>query len=214
MEKYLYHFTTKKLYRGIKSQGLMLGRIPTGIVGGKIIFLEQYQWLTANPDFNQEWCKYGTLPYKRNEVRLTIEIPESMRENLYNWMDVCKVEVSPKFEEALNLYGDPENWRVYKGCISPYWIKEVVKNNEYDKSKIDKREGDMRKAAYHSCLNLWQKMLNENKKDTGKPNYQAFGLTLEEAKDVEDNGYSLKGNPSHLTCDYTRELKTNNYGTK
>jgi len=39
-------------------------------------------------------------------------------------MNVCK-KITPLADD-LNCYGDPENWRLFKGIIRPPWIKGVA----------------------------------------------------------------------------------------
>lgn len=88
-----------------------------------------YQWLTSNPDFKQSWAKgTGRLPYKRNEVRLTVSIPEEFYKNLKPWEQMKLL--TPAVAGLLSLYGDPENWLLYEGTISPEWVTEIVNNED------------------------------------------------------------------------------------
>jgi len=121
----LYHFTARRFLPRIKKQGLTLGRMLK--TEFPVTFLDNYQWLTINSDFNQSWSHgTGRLPYKRNEIRLTLAIPESHKPNLKPWTQM-KFLV-PDVAEILSLYGDPENWFIYHGKVSPKWIKKITNN--------------------------------------------------------------------------------------
>ncbi len=126
----LYHFCPKWMMEGILREGLTLGKI---VLRGlpDPLFAEGYQWLTKNPDFNQSWCEYSTLPYRRNEVRLTVKIPFTRARQAIRWLLFCKVNPEHKeMWDTLNCYGDPENWFVYHGRIPPEWIKKVKMNSQ------------------------------------------------------------------------------------
>jgi hypothetical protein len=125
----LYHFTSPLHVESCKKNGLTRGVIPL-LVNGKIAILPGYQWLTANPDFNQSWAntEYTTLPYDRTAFRLTVVIPKKTAQGqLFKWLDLCH-----KFpiDEYLNAYGDPENWHIFKGKIKPSWIRAIDKKPE------------------------------------------------------------------------------------
>ena len=126
----LYHFTSGYHIEGCKKEGLTLGVIPVSIDPPK--FIPGFQWLTKNGKFDQEWCKYSTLPYQRNEYRITIKIPKSARKNLIPWLFYYekKKHLMP-MAAALNLYGDPENWYLFKGIVKPEWFKKVARNPRF-----------------------------------------------------------------------------------
>ncbi|MBL7544296.1 MAG: hypothetical protein JNL11_10785 [Bdellovibrionaceae bacterium] len=89
-------------------------------------FLFNKQWLTKNPSFDQGWSiGTGKLPYKRNEVRMTIDIPLEERINLKPWSQMkFLVPLVANDLEASDL-ADPENWLIYQGTVKPEWIKEI-----------------------------------------------------------------------------------------
>lgn len=118
----LYHFTALHLLPNILNQGITLGMVP---VNYKPQFITGYQWLTVNPDFQQSWNGQINVKYDRAAVRLTIEIPSIWQNKVQNWLQVCR-KLSDVHDD-LNCFGDPENWRLFKGVIRPAWIKSVVK---------------------------------------------------------------------------------------
>jgi len=121
----LYHFTSNLHVEGCTKNGITLGAIPL-YKNGKFYRLPDWQWLTTNPDFQQEWAntEYTMLSYDRTAFRLTVIIPKTARKQLFKWLDIC--DRFP-IDEYLNAYGDPENWYVFNGRIKPGWIREVEK---------------------------------------------------------------------------------------
>ena len=121
----LYHFTSSLHVEGCIKQGINRGLIPI-CKGGRLGLIPGFQWLTLNPDFQQEWAntKYSTLSYDRTEYRLTVVIPKTARDRLFKWLDICD---SLPIDEAMNAYGDPENWYIFEGRIKPSWIRKVEK---------------------------------------------------------------------------------------
>lgn len=119
----LYHFTAKRFVSAIEKHGLTMGRMLKSVQ--PLQFILKKQWLTKNEDFAQEWAKgTGRLPYKRNEVRLTVEIPKSHEANCKPWSQMRFL--TPDVAEDLSAFGDPENWYVYDGFVPPEWITEYV----------------------------------------------------------------------------------------
>ena len=119
----LYHFTSPLHVDGCLKNGIIKGVIPI-YKDGKYGLIPGYQWLTSNPKFHQEWAntEYTTLPYDRTAYRLTVVIPKAARDRLFRWFDICdKLPI----DEAMNAYGDPENWFVFQGRIKPGWIRRV-----------------------------------------------------------------------------------------
>jgi hypothetical protein len=55
---------------------------------------------------------------------------------------------------------------------------------------------DQRKACYADALRQWRDGMRSH--PNWKPSYAAFGLTLDEAVDIEASGYSTDGMPQHL----------------
>lgn len=122
----LYHFTASHLIEKIKVEGLTLGAIPLSIGPAKVEY--GYQWLTANPEFQQAWCDpaFSSFPYNRNDYRIKLNIPKTSMINLIPWILVWKElkEYIPLVKH-LNDFGDPENWFVYHGKIPVKWFIEI-----------------------------------------------------------------------------------------
>lgn len=119
----LYHFTAKRFLKSIKHEGLTRGVMLKNINPPE--FLLNKQWLTKKAEFDQGWSiGTGRLQYKRNEVRLTIEIPHDERINLKPWtqMKFLVPLVANELEDS--DLADPENWYIYQGRIKPEWITE------------------------------------------------------------------------------------------
>jgi len=124
----LYHFTSANHVQGCLRDGITLGMIPV-LQDGKIGVIPDWQWLTANPSFQQEWAnsEFSFLPYDRTECRLTVIIPKSACKNLFRWLDICdKLPAYP----GLNDFGDLENWYVFRGRIKAGWIRKVDLKNK------------------------------------------------------------------------------------
>lgn len=118
----LYHFTAKHLLKGIQQEGLTRGVMLKSLRPVEFIFNKQ--WLTKNRSFDQSWAEgTGRLPYKRNECRLTIQIPEHLQEKLKPWSQM-KFLV-PEVADDLSAFGDPENWLIFDGAILPDWIVKI-----------------------------------------------------------------------------------------
>jgi len=119
----LYHFTAAHLIEKIKREGLTKGMVPVTTHPPR--FLTGLQWLTADGEFDQAWCAQKILvPYDRNAYRITVKVPKKHRKNVLHWLMVCDVNKFPAAVE-LNRYGDPENWRIYRGFIRPGWFREI-----------------------------------------------------------------------------------------
>lgn len=123
----LYHFTAERFVSPILKQGITRGVMVKTFK--PLTFLFNKQWLTKNPYFKQDWAiGSGILPYKRNEVRLTVKIP-------FENYDLCKPWtqmqfLTPDVAKQLSAYGDPENWWIYQGEIPPKWIVKVTKSEK------------------------------------------------------------------------------------
>jgi hypothetical protein len=118
----LYHFTSRYHIESIKIEGITKGQIPM-MTKGKIALIPGYQWLTENLNYDQEWCKNGTLKYDRSEFRITLKIPRSHVGKVINWIDFCKQ--LPGYFDFLNTHGDPWNWRLFEGRIKPGWFMKI-----------------------------------------------------------------------------------------
>lgn len=121
----LYHFTSPRHIAGCRKEGLRLGSVPIVDTGTKVMLLRGYQWCTTNPERDQSWAQNGTLPYDRTAYRLTISIPRQHRKHILVWLDICDSLCHWSMIDALNSFGDPENWRLYHGIIYPSFIKQV-----------------------------------------------------------------------------------------
>lgn len=121
----LYHFTADRFLPGIRAVGLTRGVLLKSLEPPKFLF--GWQWLTTNADWDQSWAEgTGRLPYRRNEVRLTIEIPEQYMDHLQPWSQVRFLV--PDVGPLLSMYGDPENWWLFRGSVRPEWIRKIEHN--------------------------------------------------------------------------------------
>lgn len=124
-----YHFTAKRFVPSILKEGLTRGVMLKSWVGDKVEFIPHRQWITTKKEFDQGWSVgTGRLPYKRNEVRMTVDIPLEFMVNCKPWtqMRFLVPEVAKDLEN--DERADPENWHIYQGNINPNWIVEVVEN--------------------------------------------------------------------------------------
>jgi len=122
MNKVFYHFTAKKFLESIQKEGITRGVMVKTI--NPPSFLHNKQWITTNSNFKQDWAiGTGRLPYKRNEVRLTIEIPLGEIENCKPWSQMRFL--TPEVAKDLEAFGDPENWHIFQGKIKPQWITQI-----------------------------------------------------------------------------------------
>ena len=121
----LYHFTAERFLPAIRREGLTKGFV---LVWDNPVQLRPgYRWLTVNPEWEQDWAEgTGRLPYKRNEVRLTVAVPPSKEANVRNWL--LAGPFLSRMYDVLSEYGDPHNWRLYEGDIPPSWITAVDHN--------------------------------------------------------------------------------------
>lgn len=122
----LFHFTSRHHIQGCLKEGLTKGVIPLSV--DPPILVKDFQWLTTNKTFDQSWCRYGTLPYNRNDYRITVKIPKNKRNLLIRWMLLCKHEKFKLSAMALNSQGDPNNWYLFKGIVKPKWFRDVIEN--------------------------------------------------------------------------------------
>lgn len=122
----LYHFTAAHLWPSIRREGITRGVLPTLEQSGEIGITRGWQWLTENDSFEQSWCDsaHKSLPYDRNEVRITVCIPKAHRHTLMTWLEMATY--LPLTAAMLNSYGDPEHWFIFKGKIPPGWFRGVT----------------------------------------------------------------------------------------
>jgi hypothetical protein len=129
MNSVFYHFTAKRFVESIKREGLTRGMMLKSF--DPIELIPNKQWITKNPSFDQGWSVgTGRLPYKRNEVRLTIKFPLEAFENIKPWTQMkFLVPLVAEDLESSDL-ADPENWYIYQGAVKPSWITDVLENPE------------------------------------------------------------------------------------
>jgi hypothetical protein len=122
----LYHFTAAHLAKRIECEGITLGGY-MNLINGQLEIVRGYIWLTANPSFEQSWCENKiTIPYDRNAVRFTVEIPASYEANVIDWVMFCaQGNVDPRVERMLNGFDDPWNWKLYRGVIPVEWLTAI-----------------------------------------------------------------------------------------
>ena len=121
----LYHFTSPHHVEGCLREGLRLGHIPADVARGRRGLIPGYQWLTTNPEFAQSWCEYSSLPYDRAAYRITVDVPKEAEADALVWTEVCQ-RLAPKGWRILNEFGDPDNWRLFRGIVRPEWMGEVL----------------------------------------------------------------------------------------
>ncbi len=117
----LYHFTARHLWEQIQRQGITRGFLITH--ASPLQMTGDYRWLTTNPDWEQTWAEgTGRLPYKRNEVRLTVDIPDHEMKRILKWETSGPI-ISEVYEELSDRrFCDPDNWRLFTGDIPASWI--------------------------------------------------------------------------------------------
>lgn len=120
----LYHFTAERFVESILRDGLTRGAVLVRWSHPIIEMAKGYQWLTVCGEWrSQTWCEgTGTLPYRRDEVRMTVDVPDG-DPNVLRWIEVGS-KLSREWR-TLNSYGDPWNWRLYRGDVPASWIKSV-----------------------------------------------------------------------------------------
>ena len=122
----LYHFCPAHFLPAIRKEGLTKGMIPV-FKENTAEIVPGFQWLTLNKSFDQSWEKNGSLPYRRNEYRITVKIPKKDN-NLIPWLALCNHTELRPYIEPLNECGTPENWFVYQGRIRPGMFRGIDLN--------------------------------------------------------------------------------------
>ena len=64
---------------------------------------------------------------------------------------------------------------------------------------------DQRKASYQACLVTWRSVMGDNLE--AKPNFKAYGLTQQEAEEVERDGYDTSKLPKHFQPSQQRDVR-------
>ena len=85
------------------------------------------QWLTTNKDFEQIWNTKLIIKYDRNDVRLTVKIPNTeLGKNLIKWTDFASLPEMQATAQSLNdKEGDFNNWYIYAGIVKKHWIRDI-----------------------------------------------------------------------------------------
>lgn len=127
----IFHFCCGKDCRGIRTDGITEGAIPTVRKAEEhtkqkynYVLIKGWQWLTLDGDHDrQSWATKILIKENRTEYRLTIEIPEKEMDSLYDRDRLLELypEVGPLFDE----WEGSENWRVFRGNIPKYWIRKI-----------------------------------------------------------------------------------------
>ena len=122
----LYHFTAKHLLDSILKEGLTKGAIPL-ITPQRLRLANPVQWLTTNKDFEQVWNTKLIIKYDRNDVRLTVKIPNTeLGRNLIKWTDFASLPEMQATAQSLNdKEGDFNNWYIYAGIVKKHWIRDI-----------------------------------------------------------------------------------------
>lgn len=124
----LYHFTDPRRIPSIKKSGIIKGDVPITVWGGF-----NAPWFTTDSEAgNQSW-EAGT---GKSDARITVEIPDG-DSKLVKWTDLISEELNKlegeekagrqKWYNVLNEVGGggQDNWYIYKGIVSPNWIKKI-----------------------------------------------------------------------------------------
>lgn len=127
----LYHFTSRHHLPKILSQGITKGAVPWSIdTKGMVGMVAGYQWLTVDPDWQQEWARpspHSKLTFRRDEYRIGIAIPLGLRERLVTWEQV-DAKFHPQSSEYVKTFAGWQYWRLFRGRIPPAWFLSVDQN--------------------------------------------------------------------------------------
>lgn len=130
----LYHFSARHMADAIMREGITRGFVLVDF-GPPIRMCHDYRWLTTNANWDQSWSEgTGRLKYRRNESRLMIDIPMSESHRISPWKQIGPL-ISREYE-TLSAFGDPENWRLFRGNIPREWIVLRSENPNYGPSAI------------------------------------------------------------------------------
>jgi hypothetical protein len=142
----LHHFTAKCFTRSILAEGITRGVTPIkGAAKGATLLIVGTQWLTSEPEFNQDWCAQGderTLPYDRTEVRFTVNINDG-DERLFRWRDwrrQWKRLLLDNFDDS--RFCDPSKWWIYEGGIEPDRFTGVTFKNAVTRDQFEPSPGE------------------------------------------------------------------------
>ena len=125
----LYHFTTEQLWRRIRRQGLTLGVVPVSRDRRGVSLLTGYQWLTENPEFSPDWATRNLIGYRRDDVRITVDIPGAASGRLRRWDDIAP-RICGNMLAELNHGFAHDEWWLYEGKVHPAWFSGVAFRRE------------------------------------------------------------------------------------
>lgn len=118
----LYHFCATRHHRKILHEGVTKG-ILAAPHGAGTLLKEGYQWLTTDPDpNNQSWATHELIDYDRTAYRFEISIPKSKHQYLQQ-----AIKVAPWLTEG---WPGSEAWYYYSGMIPNSWITDVKRRTE------------------------------------------------------------------------------------
>ena len=127
----LYHFTSRHHLAKIMTEGITKGVLPLRMdKAGRVGFVRGWQWLTADPDWMQEWARptpFSKLTYRRDEHRITVTIPEALRTRLMTWEDFAR-KYQPESAAWIETFKGTRHWRLFFGRIPPGWFLAVDRN--------------------------------------------------------------------------------------
>jgi hypothetical protein len=127
----LYHFTSGQHMAMIHIAGITKGVIPWSMNSdGQVGMVAGWQWLTENPDWQQEWARpspFSKLTFRRDEWRITVEIPSAQVRRLVSWKEVDRTR-RPASADFINTFADAHLWHLFKGPIPPDWFAAVDRN--------------------------------------------------------------------------------------
>ncbi|MGL5514278.1 MAG: hypothetical protein ACRDBM_13715 [Sporomusa sp.] len=125
----LYHFTPAHMIDGIITGGLTKGAMPMLNRFGEVLgFTSDVQWLTKESDFNkQAWATQNLINYDRTAYRLSVVIPITHYNNLYDMDKFLKYIIHDGTKRMIRETQGYKDWYVYLGKIPADWIKESVK---------------------------------------------------------------------------------------
>ena len=135
----IYHFCGDGFLNGIRSHGITKGEIwlfvnspkPDGSEFWWQKRMPGWQWLTLDPEkSHQTWATQHLIKYDRTLYRFTVEIPDRFADQLYD-----RERLKSLYPESTALFdgwAHSDQWRVYRGNIPKYWLKELYHWNGCD----------------------------------------------------------------------------------
>ena len=128
----LYHFAPAHMVDGIIAGGLTKGATPgLNSYGGLVGFITDTQWLTKESDFNkQAWATQKLIDYDRTAYRLSVVIPITHYNNLYDMDKFLKYIIQDGTKTMIRETPGNKDWYVYLGKIPADWIKESIEKKD------------------------------------------------------------------------------------